>query len=413
MEVAYTFGVEPLKHTAMRTILFFLSLVLLSGCFSVSKNLSRGNYDKVIDYSLGRIHKGKKATPELVTALESAFAAAQAKDLEAIAVLEKQGDRENWSRIHVLASGVKARQNKIKAVLPVRDVTGYTADFDLVSVDLLLQESADKAAAHYYLKGLDELEKGRRGDKLAARYAYDWFDKAGTYNSARLTDLGTLRAEATELGTTRVLVKLDNRSVSILPLGMETEMLRSLTRENDRWLELHTIRTSGLRYDLVATATVDGIAASPERVDNFHHKEFREIQDGWVDRLDNRGKPVKDSTGKVLQDPRMIKVRADVREVYQYKDAALSMNLELRDEATGAIYFHQSFSKTAVFENRAVSFRGDRRALSEETKCRLGGHEVPFPATESMVMGIVDDIADEMARAIARESYRTRDFAAR
>jgi len=56
----------------------------------------------------------------------------------------------------------------------------------------------------------------------------------------------------------------------------------------------------------------------------------------------------------------------------------------------------------AVFENLAATYDGDRDALSDESRRKIGSRPLPFPLTEYMLEDAVELIRPEILRTIRR-----------
>ncbi|MEM6879487.1 MAG: hypothetical protein AAF544_13055, partial [Bacteroidota bacterium] len=76
----------------------------------------------------------------------------------------------------------------------------------------------------------------------------------------------------------------------------------------------------------------------------------------------------------------------DVVEVLQTKNAIVSGSLEISDLNTGRVLERRQLTAEGLFENYASTFQGDRRALSSQTRQRLGNSPIPFPADESLIL---------------------------
>ncbi|MEK7256629.1 MAG: hypothetical protein AAB316_17880, partial [Bacteroidota bacterium] len=55
-----------------------------------------------------------------------------------------------------------------------------------------------------------------------------------------------------------------------------------------------------------------------------------------------------------------------------------------------------------IFENYAATFDGDKRALTEESKKKIGNRPLPFPTSESLVLQAADLMKPIIKEKIAR-----------
>jgi hypothetical protein len=81
----------------------------------------------------------------------------------------------------------------------------------------------------------------------------------------------------------------------------------------------------------------------------------------------------------------MVQVKAFVVEQIQYKLVRLSGRLVLSDLRNNTIIETQDLGAESVFEHYASTFRGDPRALSEDSKRRIGNRPIPFPSDEYLI----------------------------
>jgi hypothetical protein len=72
--------------------------------------------------------------------------------------------------------------------------------------------------------------------------------------------------------------------------------------------------------------------------------------------------------------------------VYQHKGARLNAQLELFDLHSGSVIDSRPLGAEAFWENYAATFRGDERALSKETRSRIGNRPGNFPDDAVMIL---------------------------
>jgi hypothetical protein len=111
---------------------------------------------------------------------------------------------------------------------------------------------------------------------------------------------------------------------------------------------------------------------------------------------------LKDSLGNDIKVPRKVIVRADVLEVFQTKAARLSGLVEIYDAIRGTRLDSKPLSTEILFENYASTFKGDRRALSEESKRRIGNAPMPFPRNEDMLVQAAERLKPNLKEELRR-----------
>ena len=85
-------------------------------------------------------------------------------------------------------------------------------------------------------------------------------------------------------------------------------------------------------------------------------------------------------------------IEAWVLETLQQKEAIVEGLVELRNLETGRLIRTAPLTANAMFENYASTFRGDKRALSTETRRRIGNSPVPFPSNEILILQAAEQL---------------------
>ncbi len=387
----------------IKPILFTcIAVIFLSACASPEKLLERGRYDSAISASMHKLQGKKNKKTKHVKALEDAFARITNANMRDIRQLEKEGRPENWVKINNIIQQIRRRQEKLEPLLPLYSKDGYKAEFRFVRIEDLEIESKEKSADYYYNEGLRLLDLAERGDKAAAREAFDNFEKIGRYYK-NFKDEARLMKRAQDLGTVFILFKIENDSRAILPRDFEREIKSISVRDlNTRWREVHLNAQSGLNYDYTAVLRLLEINVSPDQVKEREYVDDKTIEEGWEYVLDKNGNVLKDSSGNDIKVPKKVIIKARVFETYQHKAARVGGRLEFFDNRTREIVHTEPLSVDAVFENYAATFDGDKRALTSESKNKIGNRPVPFPSSERLVLQAADLLKPIVKDKIAR-----------
>jgi hypothetical protein len=380
-----------------------ISGFLLASCRSPQKFIENGDYDRAIEFCVGKLRGKSKKKTEYVQGLEQAFARAQVRDLRLIDNLLDEDRPENWEKINAIHRQIKARQQKISPLTPLVSKDGYRAKFNFIDIEKLERESREKAAECLYVRAQELLQQAERGDRLAAREAYQTLRNLENHYYRTYKDKDKLLAVARDMGTTRILFEVQNNSAAILPRGFAEELLNISKRDLDSdWKAYYFKPVAGESYDYKAVFRVTQIDISPERIHERAYTDEKEIQDGWDYVLDSKGNVLKDSLGNDIKVPRKVIVRADVLEVFQTKAARLSGLVEIYDANRGARLDSEPLSTEILFENYASTFKGDRRALSEESKRRIGNAPMPFPRNEDMLVQAAERLKPNLKEELRR-----------
>lgn len=375
-----------IKQKGNPVLIWAVQVLFATACSSPSKIIESGNYDYAIDLAVRRLAGKAEKKEMLVAALEEAFEKATQRDMDRAAQLKDSGRPEDWEQVYDIYRRVENRQQKIEPLLPLVDRSGKKAVFRFVRLDDLQKEAREAAATSLYDDALRLMEISRReGDKESARRAMGQLERIGQYYRS-YRDRDALMAEARDLGTTYIFVRMENRAPVILPVGLESEILQlGFGNQRERWRVFHTFPEEGRTYDYQVTYELLDVQVSPEIVREREYEESREVQDGFVYVLDERGNVKKDTAGNDIKTPKMVAVKAFILENYQQKIARVSGRLVFADLRNQTIMESQDLGAESVFENYASTFRGDQRALSEDSRRRIGNRPQPFPSSEYLV----------------------------
>lgn len=382
---------------------FALSLTFLfTACTNTKQLLETGNYTRIIDMTVKKLAGKKKKNPELVAALEEAFLKATSADMRRIDQMKKSGKGNIWAKIYDIQTQIAHRQAKVSPLLPLIDKNGYQAEFSFVKIDKLLNESRANAAEYQYLQGKSALALARKGDKNAARAAYEILADTRIYLD-NYKDTNGLMHEAHELGIVHIIYENKNRANASLSYEMRRELESVSLRDfNTFWKRYYAKPVKGIDYDYRIVMNIENMQAGREIVREREYVDYKEIRDGWDYVLDQNGNVLKDTLGNDVKTPRMVITEAFVLENYQFKNASVKGRLEYFDVHTGELAFSDVIRAESIFENYASTFRGDRRALSDDSRSRIGNSPRPFPSNNYLLTTAIKKmlpvIRDKMSR---------------
>lgn len=384
--------------------LFFVIVVLaVQSCASPQKMLDQGNYDELIDLATRKLAGKKNKKAEYVQALEVAFEQVTSQDMARANRLRLEDRPEDWPRIYDIYLAIDRRQNQIRPFLPLVDEEGIKANFRFVKVDGLLTEAREKAAAYHYDIAQQHLRRAQdEDDPFAARDAYGELERIERYYRT-YREKDRLQNLALELGQSHILITVENNAPTVLPRQLEEEIKRFGVQDmQSRWQVYHTEFREDVPFDYKIVMNLQAIDIGPSIVRERSYEESKEIKDGFEYVLDERGNVRKDSLGNDIKVDRFVQVYAEVLETHQEKVAGITGQLEFYDLRRRALLGIQPLAAEAIFENYAATFRGDRRALSKESRSRIGNTPLPFPSDETMLYDAVTHLKPVMKQTIKR-----------
>lgn len=383
-----------------------MAVVLFTNCRTAQKYVERGDYDGAIDFAVNKLAGKKKKKTELVQGLELAFRKATERDMRAADALIAEDRPDNWERVNDIHRQIQLRQEKVAPLIPLTSKDGYTAKFLFVNIEKLEADSRAKAAAHLYDCAQDQLAQARNNhDRAAARAAYRTLCDLENRYFKTYEDKDVLKREARQLGITHVLFEVKNESDKVLPREFNDRVLAIGQRDLDsEWKQYHFAPEPGVEMDYRAVFRLRRIDISPERVYERTYTDENEIQDGWEYVYDQRGNVQKDSAGNDIKHKRYVIVRAQIIEVHQSKAARLTGQVEVLDARTSQRVDSHEVGTEVLFDNYASTFTGDERALSKDSRSRIGNRPVPFPSDEALLVQAADrlkpSLRDELRRSV-------------
>ncbi len=384
--------------------ILLLVLLFASSCRSPQKMIDSGDYDRAVEFAVKKLEGKSKKKEKFVRALEEAFEKATKRDMRDIAALKNDGDPRNWQRIYNTYRDIEIRQTMVEPLLPLIGKAGYHANFKFVKVNERIKEAKVKSSEYYYAKGESYLNDARLGDKAAARKAFATFNKIDQFYPD-FRDKERLTAEARDLGTTRFLFKMANDAQVTLPTRFEQELLRISVRDmNSIWNQFDMKPVDGVVYDYDILMRLTDIEVSPEILKERAYVDHKEIEDGFEYVLDSNGNVLKDTLGNDVTVLRTTYIYANVIEIYQNKFARVGGRLEVLDRDNKSLIDTRPITVETVFENYASTFTGDRRALSRDSKNRLGNSPQPFPHDDDLLL----QAAERLKPIVKAEASRFR-----
>ncbi|WP_420460279.1 hypothetical protein [Neolewinella sp.] len=392
---------RPYRHQ----LLLLLGLLVLAfpACTSVQELVESGHYEQAIDLAQRRLTGKQKKNPKYVAALEQAVNRANENDLNRAQYLTETGSPD-WVRIHSIYDDILRRQNALRPLLPLIDRDGRKANFRFVKVEGLIVEANAKAAEQLYRQGLSQLEAGRKGQKAAARAAYSYLDRVDNYHRG-YRDSHELLAEARDLGRVYVTLELVNESGAYLPREIQDELLRLRPGDlDDFWREFDLEPRADRQYDYNARIVLRDVAVSPDQLSERRYVDEAKIVDGKEYVLDERGNVAKDTLGNDITRPREVIVQAQVIEVLQQKSARVIGSIQVYNLRADRLVDEDELSAEAIFEHYASTFRGDERALTSDSRTRIGSQPLPFPSNELLIFDAVNLLKPQLAERLASSS---------
>jgi hypothetical protein len=383
----------------MKTIFSFaIFFLILAGCSSPEKLLSKGNYDALIEKSVRNLIKNPNSEEDAVM-LDKAYKLANDRDLERVKYLKMEGNPNTWDETLSLYDNLKNRQVSVRRVMPLH-IGGRMVQYDYVDYDAEIIEAKKKAAEYYYAHGRKLMENN---DKLSYRQAYYELRKAKDYSGGSYLDLDQLINESRYMGMSRVLIGVVNRTIINLPPEFTDGLVAVNANElNSEWVEYYTREPDkDIQYDYFVNIVLQVIEVSPDLVQEKDYIEKKTVDNGFEYVLDARGNVMKDSAGNDIKIKKYKEIQCTVIEQTRQKDCNIRGEVEFLSANPQTLLKKQPIAATTHFEHVSARAVGDLNALSPEKKQLVALEPIPFPPDIRMIIDCTEALKRSIYEAIS------------
>lgn len=387
----------------------FLLLAFLLSCSGVKRTqsmLSDGNYDGAINRAIDNLktNKNSKNKQDYIYLLEEAFAKAKQRDLDDIAMRQKEGSSFHLEKIYTLYLQLQNRQERIRPLLPLTLLKeGRNAIFPFEDYSDEIIATKSKLTAYLY----DNAKKlMKTNDKYNYRQAYDDFGYLEEINP-NYKDAKQLMSECQFKGTDFVHVYTKNETNMVIPTRLQSDLLDFSTFGlNDKWTVYHSNRQKDIKYDFALLVNFRNINISPEQIKEREFTKEKQIADGKKPLLDANGNQVKDDKGNVVMVDNLKTVRATIYEFKQFKSCQVTAKVDYIDFRSNQLIDTFPLSSEFVFEYIYANYNGDRNACDSDYLQYFGRRAAPFPSNEQMVYDSGEDLKSKLKSIITKNKFR-------
>ena len=392
----------------MKHSLLLIAIVLVSACGGVKqaqKTLNTGNYDQFISKAVSKLRKSKtkKSSLEYIPLLEQAFTKAVARDSRDMAAWEKENNGAYLEKSYNKLLQLKKRQELIRPLLPLNKQGGQRAAFNFEDYSSKIVATKRKLTDYLYNSSVTLMNSAR--SKQDYRKAYDDFAYIQKIN-ANHKDVAQRMDDALFKGTDFVLMKLQNKSNTIMPKRLEEDLLNFDTYGlNKNWTVYHGTKDYKINYDYEMEVAFRQIQISPEKISERQLEREKTINDGWEYLKDEDGKITTNAEGEKIKVDVTKKVRCEYYEFRQFKSANVSGLIRYKSLRNNQVLESFPLQSQFTFEHIYANHSGDKRALDTDLVRFLGLQSVPFPSNEQMVYDCGEDIKIKLKGIISRYNF--------
>jgi hypothetical protein len=370
-------------------LIVFTLTFILAGCGSSKKQLAKGNYDVAIDKAVKDLRRNANDQKQVAT-LESAYKVANDQDNERIRFLKMEGKPSNWDEIYLIYKRLYDRQALVRTV--------PSLNFPYVDYMQDMVIAKRKAADFYYAHGM-ELMKAKMKDSY--RQANAEFIRAKEYVGDYEGIDGKI-SESRYLGTSRVLVAIQNKSIIKFPKEFEEQLLMlDLPSLNSEWVEYHTKDLDqNTEFDYYVNVNVVNVLVTPDQTLTADSVIKRDIEDGFNYVLDKKGNVMKDTLGNDMKVKKYKTVQCALVETIQRKSCRIEGDVEVLQVNPSKVLKKDPIGAQSNFENVSSRALGDLQALNPSQLERTKSKVVPFPTDIDMVIRCSDNLKMAIRGAI-------------
>jgi hypothetical protein len=375
---------------------FFILMLIFSGCGSSKKQLEKGNYDAALDKAVRQLRKDSRDTRQIAI-LDKSYKTLNEQDNERIRFLKMEDKPANWDEIYQVNKRLNDRQAYVRTVTPL-ELNGKTLEYPYVDYMPEMVAAKRKSADFYYAHG-NELMKSKL--KESYRQAYYEFVRAKEY-VGNYEGIDNKIDDAKYLGMSRVLISLQNRSILKFTQEFEEELLSlDLPRLNSEWVEYHTQNLDAdTQYDYLVNVNVRNIVVSPDQTMQRDSVVKKEVEDGFNYQLDKKGNVMKDSLGNDIKTKKYKTLQCALIETIQSKVCQINGDIEVIQINPNKVLKKDPLGAQSDFENISARALGDIQALSQKQIEKTKSKAVPFPSDMEMVLRCSDALKQAINGAI-------------
>ncbi len=388
------------KYTRSLVYVFLMVLGMSTfSCKNYERAINSGDYDQIIFSSVEKLRKNKKKQKQII-ALEEAYAKANKHSFSEIEKMLSAGSPAYYKSVYTLYQKIEDRQNAVEPLLPLYiKKESRNAVFERPNVHAEVSRFRTRAAEYLYANAQNLLETN---NKMDARDAYRILNDLDNFYP-NFRDTRNLMAQANFTGSNFILFEMKNRTNLPLPKNFESQIKKlNLTDLDQLWAEFHLSPQKNINYDYKVVMNINDFFVSPERLSDRVYPREKEIIDGWQYVLDKNGNVMKDSLGNDIKVDIIQRVRCEIIESAQSKEAGFHGTVDFENLRTNQIIANYPVNTRTDFQHLYGTVRGDMRALNKNDRVLCDALPLPFPTDQDMLIRAGLELKPAIERIIRR-----------
>lgn len=285
-------------------------------------------------------------------------------------------------------------------------VDGYKPNLIPEDIGEDMERVRGLATAQTYDDAIGELNKYKdTGKKKFARTAFAMFKEVESLDR-NYKDTHALIEEAHELGTLHVLIKMENRSFNMLPMGMEFDVLRNdFNNLNRKWVRYYNQEFARQQYDVISVLELNQLDISREYENVRKNKVTDKVKDGWEYVLDKNGNVSKDSLGNDIKKDKFKEIQGKFMTIEMSKYAQIGAKVIYHNVATRQTKYSSNMDVKYIFEEEYYDFRGDERLITSNMRNKLKKRRPRYPSDMEILRLASDLLREKLEKELSRQIY--------
>lgn len=244
-----------------------------------------------------------------------------------------------------------------------------------------------------------------KGDKLAARKAYQHLEELIYTNPTYKNNLIKLSQNAKNKGSSFVLVLLKNNVKSISKDSVSDFANINSSNFDNQWVQYHHKKDNKVKYDYQITVEFNKLTFVPEKTSQETVPQEAKVQDGWQYQLDASGNVIKDDKGNDIKVAKYIVVKAEIALFQQNKASKLDGIVLIKNLKTNKQVSNNAMFGEAKFQHVYGNYRGDQRAIEQKYYDALKAKELAYPQDYEFIKYSVSNFKQKVTALVEQQEF--------
>jgi hypothetical protein len=364
-------------------LLLLITILALQACNTSKIALRKQQYDKATRLAIAKLKKNKNNEKQILI-LEEAFNKANKEDETTIAILKSQNYAPNSEKLLNLYSAINQRQILVQQLMPLtHPKTGKNISLYIIPIDDNIIVEKNNTIQFNFDAAANLMSTNSKQD---AQKAYSHLQKIKQLEPS-YANIDYMLQNAKEKGTTFVNVMVQHNNPQIRS-NLQTLWLDIIRTQlaNNKWRVYEVNNHIHTNANKSIAIVYDFLDFSPQREVLSEKTETKKIEDGfeWVKSAPDKNSPL--DTGKIIQQKKYKTISVNVK----IKNMSSKVNMRGRviTYNNNNIIRETPIEQVFNWQNETATYKGDKNALSDDTKRIVNNAFVPFPTQEWMIQQV-------------------------